>query len=356
MSRLAAAAGELSRLGHDALLVSSRSNIRYLSGFNGTSGYLVVRSDGSAVVVTDARYEERIADELRNVPGLEVSIAPSGWDSLPALVGDAASVALEASDLSWSHAQTISNLLGADRVSPTSGLVEGLREHKDEEELSHIRSACAVADQAFSAVIDNLKPGRSERDVAWAFAEAVRAGGGEGVAYPPIVASGPNASRPHHATGDRPLAEGDLVIVDAGAMVEGYRSDMTRSFVLGQPTTRQQAILDAVAHAQSVGVSAVASGVQAAELDTVCRMALHDAGWGEYFTHGTGHGIGLDIHEAPWVSASATATLAPGHVITVEPGVYLLGEGGVRWEDTVVVTATGSETLTMSPKQPVIDL
>ena len=237
MSRLAAAAGELSRLGHDALLVSSRSNIRYLSGFNGTSGYLVVRSDGSAVVVTDARYEERIADELRNVSGLEVSIAPSGWDSLPALVGDAASVALEASDLSWSHAQTISNLLGADRVSPTSGLVEGLREHKDEEELSHIRSACAVADQAFSAVIDNLKPGRSERDVAWAFAEAVRAGGGEGVAYPPIVASGPNASRPHHATGDRPLAEGDLVIVDAGAMVEGYRSDMTRSFVLGQPTT-----------------------------------------------------------------------------------------------------------------------
>ena len=111
-----------------------------------------------------------------------------------------------------------------------------------------------------------------------------------------------------------------------------------------------------MAHAQSVGVSAVASGVQAAELDTVCRMALHDAGWGEYFTHGTGHGIGLDIHEAPWVSASATATLAPGHVITVEPGVYLLGEGGVRWEDTVVVTATGSETLTMSPKQPVIDL
>lgn len=357
MSRLAAIASELTSHGHDALLVTSRSNIRYLSGFHGTSGYLVVRADASAIVVTDARYAERVADELRTEPDLSVTIAPApALDLLPGLVGDAASVALESDHLSWAQAMEVTDVLGAARTSPTSGLVEGLRERKDEEEIALIRAACAVTDRAFQAVIDNLRPGRSERDIAWAFTEAVRNVGGEGVAYPPIVASGPNASRPHHGTGDRALAMGDLVIVDAGAMVDGYRSDMTRSFVLGQPSARQQQMLEAVAEAQSRGVSAVAAGTAAADIDATCRSALDEAGWGEYFTHGTGHGIGLDIHEAPWVRATATATLAPGHVITVEPGVYLPGEGGVRWEDTVVVAATGSETLTLTPKQPVIDL
>ena len=357
MSRLTTLADQLAAGGHDALLVSSPSNIRYLSGFSGTSGYLLVRADATAVVVTDARYAERVVDELRDEPGLDVQIASTPlWSHLPELVAGAESLALEAEHLSWAKAREITEGLGDDRCAPTHGLVETQRAQKDDEELAHIRRACEVTDSAFTAVIDNMVPGRTERDVAWAFAEAVQRCGGDDVAYDPIVASGPNASRPHHATGSRELQAGDLVIVDAGAMVAGYRSDMTRTFVLGQPTDQQRELLDAVEVAQAAGVAAVKPDVESSEIDATCRSSLESAGLGEWFTHGTGHGVGLDIHEAPWVLATATGTLAPGHVITVEPGVYLPGVGGVRWEDTVLVTATGSQALTHTPKQPVIDL
>lgn len=357
VSRLAALAGELVALGHDALLVSSRSNIRYLSGFTGTSGMLLVRADASAVIVTDARYAERVVDELRDEPHLEVAIvSPPPQEHIVGLVTETDSLALEAKHLSWAGAREITNALGSERCVATHGVVEAQRACKDAEELAHIRSACEVTDNAFVAVIENMTPGRTEKDVAWAFAEAVQRCGGDDVAYDPIVASGPNASRPHHGTGSRELTKGDLVIVDAGAMVSGYRSDMTRSFILGEPTAQQQHLLDAVAASQAAGVAAVRAGVAAGEIDAICRASLADAGLAERFTHSTGHGLGLDIHEAPWVRASATATLAPGHVITVEPGVYLPGVGGVRWEDTVEVTATGSHTLTNTPKQPVIDL
>ncbi len=359
MSRLASLANELTNRQQDALLITTPSNIRYLSGFAGSHGYLLVRADGSGVLVTDARYEERVADELRSEAQLDVQIAPgSGHKVLAELVGSGTSLGLEADHMSWTTADRIGELLGVQNVSvePTSAVVESLREHKDDEETAAIRDAAQVADQAFATMLEHLRPGQRERDIAWVFAGAVRDAGGEGIAYDTIVASGPNASRPHHATGDRLLERGDLVIIDAGAMVAGYRSDMTRSFVLGSPTARQQELLDAVLDAQAAGVDAVAPGVGASDIDAACRGSLSGAGLDKWFTHGTGHGVGLDIHEAPSVSAAATATLAPGHVITVEPGVYLPGEGGVRWEDTVLVTGTGSETLTRTPKQPVIDL
>jgi len=357
VSRLHAVASEISARGYDALFVTTPSNIRYLSGFAGSNGYLVVWADGRAVVVTDSRYEERIGDELRDDAALSFQIAEgAGRERLQELVADVGLLAVEADDLSWADARQISEQLGADRVRPTSGLIEAFREHKDDDEIALIRRAAAIADTAFSAVIENLRPGRSERDVAWAFASAVRSAGGAGVAYDTIVASGPNGSRPHHATGDRALQLGDLVIVDAGAEFAGYRSDMTRSFVLGSPTTRQRELLDAVQRAQSRGVEAVRPGGPAAAVDAACRESLDRDGLAQWFIHGTGHGVGLDIHEAPSVRRTATATLAPGHVITVEPGVYLSGEGGVRWEDTVVVTGTGVETLTLTPKDPVTDL
>jgi len=357
INRLSALGDKLTSLGHDALLVTTPSNITYLTGFTGSNGYVVAKADGSATIVTDSRYEERIVDELRSDTGLSFQIAEgSGRTVLDELIPAMANLAVEADHLSWSDAHDISTLLGSERVRPSSDVVESLRELKDDEELSLMRRAASIADSAFDAVLSNLRPGRSERDIAWAFAESVRSAGGDGVAYDTIVASGPNGSRPHHATGDRTLASGDLVIVDAGAIVGGYRSDMTRSFVLGTPTPRQQEMLDAVRVAQQVGVATVSPGVPACDIDAACRESLAAAGLAEWFTHGTGHGVGLDIHEAPSVRRTATATLAPGHVITVEPGVYLPGEGGVRWEDTVVVTSTGSETLTLTPKHPIIDL
>ena len=359
MSRLATVATSIAAAGHDALLVTTPSNIRYLSGFAGSNGYVLVRADGTGVVVTDARYEERVADELRDDAQLSVRIAPgAGRNVLAELVGSGTSLGVEADDMTWSAADQLGEALDPQNVlvHPTTGVVESLRERKDDEEIAAMRRAAAVADRAFSTVMEWLRPGQSERDIAWAFAGAVRSEGGEGIAYDTIVASGPNASRPHHATGDRILQRGDLIIIDAGAMVDGYRSDMTRSFVLGQPTSRQRELLDAVLDAQAAGVAAVAPGVATGDIDAACRASLDSVGLEKWFTHGTGHGVGLDIHEAPSVRAAATATLAPGHVITVEPGVYLPGEGGVRWEDTVLVTGTGSETLTLTPKQPVIDL
>lgn len=356
MSRLSALARRLDELGHDALLVTTPSNIVYLSGFTGTSGYLIVRADGTGVVVTDARYSERVEDELRDEPGLSFEIAPGrGLGRLPELFAPGTTVGVEADHLSWSEATETKERLEGCNVVATSGLVESLREYKDDEEVALIRAAAEIADASLAALLDKLRPGATERDVAWEFAKGVREAGGDAIAYETIVASGPNASRPHHATGDRELAIGDLVIIDAGATVEGYRSDMTRTFVLGPATSRQQELLDAVLAAQTAGIAAVTPGIVSSDIDAACRNSLTQSGLGEWFTHGTGHGVGLDIHEAPSVHAAATATLAPGHVLTVEPGVYLPGEGGVRWEDTIVVTSSGATPLTLAPKQPIID-
>ena len=196
----------------------------------------------------------------------------------------------------------------------------------------------------------------TEREIAAALDATMRSLGADRSGFDTIVASGPNAARPHHQPSDRVIARGDLVIVDMGAERGSYRSDMSRSFSIGEPDERSAELLDAVKMAQSAGVSAVGPGVPASEIDAACRDHLKTAGLDQFFTHGTGHGVGLDIHEAPSVSARATATLAPGHIITVEPGVYIPDFGGVRWEDTLLVTDTGSESLTRSDKHTIISV
>ena len=338
----------------DALVVTTPTNIRYLTGFTGSNGFVVVSADGPTTLVTDRRYEERAAEELTDSK-VNVKIAPgAGFSALGELCADGL-LGLEADHVSWELAESLRDKLGAERIVAASGLVEKLREHKDAGELNSMREAARIADVGLAAIKSLLGPGATEIELARHFEAVVVAEGAEGTAFDTIVASGPNGSRPHHRTGDRQLEVGDLVIIDSGAKVDGYRSDMTRSFVIGSPTPRQSELLDAVARAQAEGVAAVAPGVPIAEIDTACRRVLDDAGLLEFFSHGTGHGVGLDIHEAPSVNGRATDTLAPGHVITVEPGVYLPGEGGVRWEDTVVVTETGAEPITLTSKEPFID-
>ena len=341
----------------DALIITDPANIRYVTGFTGSNGTVLVR--GSEIsLITDSRYSAWAEREIsEHDASVSVIIAPgAGRAQLRELVDGAGAVGLEASHVSWSTADSYRSDFGEQTVRATVGLIEGLRELKSDSEVDSIRSAAAVTDRALAILIKELVPGHSEKDVARRLEQLMYDDAGVEPSFDIIVAGGPNAAKAHHQPGNRVLERGDLVIIDSGSTVDGYRSDMTRSFVLGQPTPQQQDMLDAVLVAQQAGVDAVGPGVGAADIDAACRESLVEAGLAEFFTHGTGHGVGLEIHEAPGVNSRATATLTPGHVITVEPGVYIPDVGGVRWEDTVVVTPTGAEVLTRSPKQPVIEL
>ena len=342
--------------GIDTLVIGHQTNIRYLCGFTGSAGTLVVNPD-AAMLVTDGRYTEQARLELdAHDPSIELIIGVGdGWTDVVSAVGSAARVGLEAAHVTWSTQQRyVDDISG--RIIATRDLVERLREIKTDAEVDSIRAAAEIADRALSIVRPRLGESLTERDIAGALDATMRSLGADRSGFDTIVASGPNAARPHHQPSDRVIIEGDLVIVDMGAERGSYRSDMSRSFSIGEPNQRSAELLDAVKAAQSAGVAAVAAGVPASEIDAACRDHLKTAGLAEFFTHGTGHGVGLDIHEAPSVSARATATLAPGHIITVEPGVYIPEFGGVRWEDTLLVTSTGSESLTRSDKHTIISV
>lgn len=353
-ARLAAA---LSAHSLDALIVTAATNIRYLTGFTGSNGTVLATAE-QTLLITDKRYEKWAADEVEaHDPSVDILIAPgAGRAELLRCIAGVDRVGLEAAHVSWGTASAFQADIGPERVVPTTGVIEAMRELKTPDEIAKLRSAADVGDAALGLLVPDLRPGLSEVEVARQLSQHMFDHSGAEPSFDIIVATGPNSAKPHHEPTDRIIEKGDLLIIDSGATVDGYRSDMTRSFVFGAPTAQQQEMLDAVLVAQRAGVDAVAVGTVTAEIDSACRTSLTTAGLGDYFTHGTGHGVGLDIHEAPSVSSASTATLAPGHVITVEPGVYIPNVGGVRWEDTVVVTTTGGDALTRSPKQPLIEL
>jgi Xaa-Pro aminopeptidase len=225
---------------------------------------------------------------------------------------------------------------------------------KDDGEVARVRAACAIADDALAATLPMLQDQPSERDFALRLEFAMRERGASGVSFDAIVASGPNGAKPHARPSDRKIVPNELVVIDFGCIVEGYCSDMTRTVSVGDPGPDARHLWDTVLLSQQAGRAAVAVGVECSAVDKACRDIIDDAGWGEAFVHGTGHGVGLEIHEDPRVAATSSGTLAPGHVVTVEPGVYLPGVGGVRIEDTVVVTADGPIALTEFPKDLVL--
>ncbi len=268
-------------------------------------------------------------------------------------LGDSAvtRIGLEADNVSWSAQRTWADLLHADRLVPTSNAVEALRERKDAAEIARMERAAAIADAALFEVLPLMSQGVTEEHFALELDTAMRRGGAESTAFETIVAAGENSAKPHHHPGSRPINEGDPVVVDFGATFEGYRSDMTRTFCVGaDPEGELARIFAVVGESQAAGAAAVRPGISAKEIDDVCRQIIAAAGWAERFEHGTGHGVGLDIHEAPTVCQLGTAILAPGFVVTVEPGVYLPGHGGVRVEDTLVVTEDGARPLTRFTK------
>jgi Xaa-Pro aminopeptidase len=234
---------------------------------------------------------------------------------------------------------------------PTEGLVEQLRRAKDAGELARIAEAARIADEALAAVLPVLAGGPTEREFGRVLDFEMRSRGASGPSFETIVAAGPNAAKPHHRPSDRAIGRGELIVVDFGATYDGYRSDMTRTVCVGEPAGAELVrIYEVVAASQAAGVDAVAAGVAAADVDRACRRVIADAGWGDRFVHGTGHGVGLDIHEAPSVASTSAETLQAGQVVTVEPGIYVPDVAGVRIEDTLVVTETGSERLTSAPK------
>ena len=340
--------------GCDALLVTRLANIRYLTGFTGSAARLVVLPD-ELVFVTDGRYGEQAADQLA-AAGVDAIIEVTTTEQEAVLRRSAAGVdrlGLEAADVTWAAQRRYgSEVFEESELVPTSGMVEGLRIVKDEGEVARIEAAAAIADAALAEVRPLLAPGITEKMFQLELDTAMRRLGADDVSFETIVGSGPNGARPHARPTHRVIADGDLVVLDFGALLDGYHSDMTRTVVVGDPTATQRRMLAVVTEAQAAGVAAVADGVAAVDVDRACREVIAAAGWGEAFLHGTGHGVGLDIHEDPRVAPSATATtLHAGHVVTVEPGVYLPDHGGVRIEDTLVVTATGNRPLTAAPKE-----
>lgn len=371
----------LASRGLSALLVTDLVNVRYLTGFTGSNGALYLAADGApedgaaagsesavpavpAVLATDGRYTAQAAQQ---VPDLRVIIER---DCAFALLSDAtgagagaggpggpvARVGFEAGDMTVSaHAGLLERLgqgRSAPELVPTTGIVEDVRAVKDDTEIELIARACAIGDAALADLIGEgaLAPGRTERQVARRLEWLMFEHGAEAVAFETIVAAGANSAIPHHRPTDDVLATGDLVKLDFGATVAGYNSDMTRTVVLGAADDFQRGTYALVLAAQEAGVAAVRAGVSAADVDRAARAVIEDAGLGELFSHGLGHGVGLRVHEAPGVSSAATGTLPAGAVVTVEPGVYHVGHGGVRIEDTLVVRDGGSEILTKTGK------
>ena len=337
----------------DALLVSDLSNIRWLTGFTGSNGWALLTPD-EVIVITDGRYGEQATAQLATagVTGRVLVGLSSGamLDLLATEVASLDTLGFEAAHVSYEQFQRFQATLPATLV-PVGGVVEAERRRKDAGEIARMAEACRIADAALAEVVSIGLEGRTEADVRNQLEVKMRELGASGPSYETIVATGPvNAARPHHRPTDTMIEAGHTVIIDVGALYDGYHSDMTRTFFVGEPSSLQQELYDVVLTAQRAGVAAVEAGMSTSQLDAVCRDSILEAGYGEWFSHGTGHGVGLLIHEDPFINSTGDLKLQVGDVVTVEPGVYRDGFGGIRVEDLVVVTDNGCRVLTASPK------
>ncbi len=355
-TRLGKVRARLGSAGCDGLLVTSLVNLRYLTGFSGSAALLLVTKDG-AVMTTDGRYGEQINEETEasgTAPLIDKIVVGGLAAQREALVGAAAPLArlgLEAAHVTWAEQRGWVEALDGVELVATTGIVEGLRRVKDAGEIGRIGRAAAIADAALARCVPSLREAPSEERFAAELDHAMRLLGAAGSSFPTIVASGPNAAKPHAQPSHRRIGTGECIVVDFGAIYDGYCSDMTRTFCVGEPADPTVAkMIDVVTRSQRAGVKAVRAGASCASVDGACRAVIDAEGWKDAFSHGTGHGVGLEIHEDPAVAPRAPDSLEPGTIVTVEPGVYLPGIGGVRIEDTVVVTENGCRVLTSSPK------
>ena len=346
---------ELQRVGassESALLVVDLNNIRWLTGFTGSAGTLIVRPD-DMVLVVDGRYGDQAREQIRNSgANCEVVEGRSAVALREALAKATKSIAIvhfDSGELTVSQLENMTEQLSSElrKIAP---IVPKLRRRKTEPEIERMQLAALATDFAMAEVVPMLSQGLTERDIRDELDYRMRRHGAEFTSYDTIVASGPNAARPHHRPVSRRIETGDSVVIDVGGLVDGYHSDMTRTYLIGDVDPVLSEMHEVVSQSQLLGLAAVKAGVMAQDVDKTCRDYIAEAGFASEFTHSTGHGVGLQIHEMPWVRTGFAEPLEVGEVVTVEPGVYREGLGGVRIEDLVVVTQSGCRILTSSKK------
>jgi Xaa-Pro aminopeptidase len=329
----------------EPLLVSSPVNVRYLCGLDSTNAALLVTPD-AVQLFTDFRYLER-AQAIRGVEAVQTrrNLYADLAERLTGRIG------FESDSLTHARYETLAG--GGLDLVPRGGLVERLREVKDSAELAAVRRSGAILNDAFTRLAEEPFVGRSERELVWRMAELLHEGGADDAAFSTAVGSGPTGASPHASPGDRRIEVGETVVVDAGCRVNGYCSDCTRTFVTGQLPAELDEAYQVCLRAQLASLEAVVPGADGKAVDRVARSIIEEAGFGDRFGHGLGHGVGLEVHEAPWLNPELESTLTAGNVVTVEPGIYLPGLGGIRIEDLVIVTKDGPEVLTPFTKEPV---
>ncbi|KAA2265330.1 aminopeptidase P family protein [Solihabitans fulvus] len=354
---------QLRSRGLDALLVTNLLNVRYLTGFTGSNGALLVHAadepgaEQLTVFCTDGRYATQAVDQVPDLPhvidrasDLAMAARASKDSARHGHTGyESQHVTVDGLDALASSAEGV-------ELVRAGGLVEQLRLVKDDEEIEALRMACAAADRALADLIQHggLRVGRTEREIARELESRMLDHGAAGPSFASIVAVGAHSAVPHHRPTDAAVHAGDLVKIDFGALVDGYHSDMTRTLAVGPPADWQRDLYDLVASAQAAGGTALRAGASVREVDAAAREVIERAGHGDEFMHGLGHGVGLEIHEAPALSKTGEGTLSAGMAVTVEPGVYLSGRGGVRIEDTLVVRENAAELLTLTTKELVV--
>ena len=347
-------AGEVGRKSLDAIIISVPENRRYLSGFTGSAGYLVV-SRTDAVLATDFRYTEQAGNQS---PDYQVVRMGADWSWLLDSLKEQGftKVGFEGHQVPVATYQQMTKALedipSSERPSlmSTQGIVEGIRSVKEAEEVSMLQKAIDVADGAMQAIAPHIQPGQTEREIAWNLEKAMRDLGADSPSFDTIVASGPNGAMPHHRPSDRIIEDGDPIVIDMGAKVDGYCSDLSRTVCIGEADETFRKIYDIVLGAQLTAIATVKVGMSGGDADDLSRNVIAEAGYGDNFGHSLGHGVGLVIHEYPRVSPKAENVLEPGMVFTVEPGIYLSGWGGVRIEDIVVLDEKGATVLSKAPK------
>jgi len=335
-----------------SLLVTDLNNIRWLTGFTGSAGTLIVRPD-DMVLIVDGRYGDQARDQLKisgsNCSVIEARNAVTIREALAQTSKNLGLIGFDAAEMTVSQHENMKEQLSAE-LQKVSAVVPKLRRKKTEPEIERMQLAALATDKALEEVVPMLSQGLTERDIRNELDYRMRLFGAEFTSYDTIVASGPNAARPHHRPENRRIMTGDSVVIDVGGLVDGYHSDMTRTYLIGDVDPILGEMHEVVSQSQLLGIAHVRAGVLAHDVDKTCRDFIADAGFGTEFTHSTGHGVGLQIHEMPWVRTGFAEPLEVGEVVTVEPGVYREGLGGVRIEDLVVVTQSGCRILTTSKK------
>lgn len=345
MKRLTGLRDAMSALGADGFLVTNLHNVSYLTGFTGSSGFALVTA-GKSVFITDFRYKSQSAEE---VSGFDIVIQKSRWtEDVSGLARDMGikRMAFESREMSFELHRVLSEKLAGVELVPSKGTVEKLRMVKDEDEVRRITEAVKRAERGFIENASRVTPGMVEKDTALGLEVNIRSAGSLKVPFDIIVASGHRAALPHGIASDRVMSEGDTVIIDFGGEAYGYQSDITRSGVLGRPDANQAEIYDIVLEAQRKAIETVRPGVACKDVDLAARDFIASKGYGDYFGHGLGHGVGLEVHEGPSVSYMSEDVVEPGMIFTIEPGIYLPDWGGFRIEDMVLVTDDGCTMLT----------